>query len=105
MTIEINESRFNDEVINSDKPVLVDFWAPWCGPCRMVAPVVEDISREYSDKLKVVKINVDENSGIAGRYDVQSIPTLMLFKNGNVVDTVVGFRGKPALENVIKKNM
>jgi len=105
MAIEVSESRFNDEVINSDKPVLVDFWAPWCGPCRMVAPVVEDISKEYSGRLKVVKVNVDENSGIASKYDVQSIPTLMLFKNGTVVETMVGFRPKPALESTINKLM
>jgi thioredoxin 1 len=105
MAIEVNESRFNDEVINSDKPVLVDFWAPWCGPCRMVAPVVEDISKEYSERLKVVKVNVDENGGIANKYGIQNIPTLMLFKNGDVKEKIVGFKPKPALEKVIDKLM
>lgn len=103
MALEINESKFNDEVINSDKLVLVDFWAPWCGPCKMVAPVVEDISKEYSDKLKVVKVNVDENAGIASKYQVMNIPTLMLFKNGDVVNKMVGFQPKPALERAINK--
>jgi thioredoxin 1 len=103
--LEVNESKFNDEVIKSDKPVLVDFWAPWCGPCRMVAPVVEDISKEYKDKLKVVKVNVDENSGIADKYQVTNIPTLMLFKNGDVVNTMVGFQPKPALEKAINTMM
>lgn len=105
MALEINESKFNDEVINSDKPVLVDFWAPWCGPCKMVAPVVEDISREYSDKLKVVKVNVDENMGIADRYEVMNIPTLMLFKDGDVVKKMVGFQPKPLLEKTINRMM
>lgn len=105
MTIEINENRFNEEVIDSDKPVLVDFWAPWCGPCKMVGPIVEDISKEYIDRLKVVKVNVDENTGIAGRYAVQSIPTLMLFRNGTAVNTIVGFQPKAALKKAIDKIM
>lgn len=103
MSVEVTENKFYDEVIHSPKPVLVDFWAPWCGPCRMVAPVVEEIAREYEDKLKVVKINVDENTGIADRYDIQSIPTLKFFKDGSVIDTIVGFRSKSALEKAVSK--
>jgi thioredoxin 1 len=105
MALEINESKFNDEVINADKLVLVDFWAPWCGPCKMVAPVVEDISKEYSDKIKVVKVNVDENQGIANKYEVSNIPTLMLFKDGDVVNKMVGFQPKPALQKAINRMM
>lgn len=105
MAIEVNKVKFSEEVINTDKPVLVDFWAPWCGPCKMVAPVVEDISKEYSDKLKVVKVNVDENAEIAGKYQVVNIPTLMLFKDGDVINTMVGFQPKSILEKAINRMM
>lgn len=90
MAIEITDGNFEAEVLNSDVPVLIDFWAVWCGPCRMVAPVVEEISGEYEGKIKVGKMNVDENKGIPMKYGIMSIPTLLVFKNGQVVDKLVG---------------
>ncbi len=90
MEINVNDENFEEEVLNSDMPVLVDFWAPWCGPCNMVAPIVEEIGEEYKDKLKVCKINVDEAPQTAAKYGVMSIPTLGIFKDGQMADTVVG---------------
>ena len=84
------DANFNSEVLNSDKPVLVDFWAPWCGPCRMVAPVVEEIAGEMSEQIKVVKVNTDENVATASSYGIMSIPTLGIFKGGQLVDAVIG---------------
>ncbi len=91
--ISVNKNNFNQEVLNSDKPVLMDFWAPWCGPCRMVGPLVEEIAKERSD-IKVVKINVDEEQELAMQFGVMSIPTLVVMKNGKVVDQVTGARPK-----------
>ncbi len=88
--IHLTQSNWEEEVLNSDIPVLVDFWAPWCGPCRMVAPVVSEIAEEYKGKLKVGKLNTDEEPEIAVRYGIMSIPTLMIFKNGEVVDQIIG---------------
>lgn len=103
--IEIGDGQFSDEVLNVDSPVLVDFWASWCGPCRMVAPVLEEVARDYQGKLKVVKVNVDDNSETASRYGIMSIPTIMLFKNGEPVETIVGFRKKEELSDIIDKNL
>ena len=103
--IEISEQQFQDMVLNSAEPVLVDFWATWCGPCRMVAPVLEEIAGDYDGKVKVVKVNVDDNPSTASRYGVMSIPTLMLFKNGELVNTVVGFRPKAELKSIIDNNI
>lgn len=91
--ISVNKNNFNQEVLNSDKPVLMDFWAPWCGPCRMVVPLVEEIARERSD-IKVVKINVDEEQELAMQFGVMSIPTLVVMKNGKIVNQVTGARPK-----------
>lgn len=91
--ISVNKNNFNQEVLNSDKPVLMDFWAPWCGPCRMVGPLVEEIAKERSD-IKVVKINVDEEQELAMQFGVMSIPTLVVMKNGKVVNQVTGARPK-----------
>lgn len=92
-TISVNKNNFNQEVLNSDKPVLMDFWAPWCGPCRMVVPLVEEIAKERSD-IKVVKINVDGEQELAMQFGVMSIPTLVVMKNGKIVNQVTGARPK-----------
>nr|YP_009313886.1 Thioredoxin [Hommersandiophycus borowitzkae]SCW22140.1 Thioredoxin [Hommersandiophycus borowitzkae] len=100
---QVMDSTFNNEVLKHDQPVLVDFWAPWCGPCRMVAPVVDEIANEYSDSIKVVKINTDENPSTATEYGIRSIPTLMIFKNGARVDTVIGAVPKSTLATTVSK--
>ena len=94
--ININQSNFQNEVMNSDKPVLLDFWAPWCGPCRMVVPIVEEIARERSD-IKVGKINVDDNPELAGQFGVMSIPTLVVMKSGMIVNQSMGAKPKSAI--------
>ena len=98
--IQVNKDNFQEVVLNSDKPVLVDFWASWCGPCRMVAPVLEEIANERSD-VKVCKINVDEEPELAGRYNVMSIPTLLVMKNGQVVNQAVGARPKSQILSLL----
>lgn len=103
--VEGTDFNFDSEVVNSDTPVLVDFWAPWCGPCRMVAPVVEQIANEFTGKLKVVKLNTDENQEIAIRYGIRSIPTLGIFKGGKVVDAVIGAVPKKFLEDKIRPHI
>ncbi|MGB9812901.1 MAG: thioredoxin [Thermovenabulum sp.] len=92
--INVTDANFNEEVLNSDKPVLVDFWAAWCGPCRMMGPVIDEIANEYEDTLKVCKMNVDENPDTPARYGIMSIPTLILFKDGKPVKKLIGFRPK-----------
>ena len=96
-TIDITDDSFEQEVLNSDKPVLVDFWADWCGPCRMIAPSVKAISEEYGETLKVGKVDVDDNPAVPGRYGVVGIPTLMVFKDGVVVERVTGALPKDAI--------
>ena len=97
----VTDETFNQEVLKSDTPTLVDFWAVWCGPCRMVAPLVDEIAREQAGKLKVMKLDVDENQNTAMAYGVMSIPTLILFKNGQPVERIVGFRPKGDMEKKI----
>jgi len=94
---DVTDNNFQAEVIEHDKPVLVDFWAPWCGPCRVIAPSLEEIADEQSDSLRIVKLNVDENQQTAARYGVMSIPTLLVFKNGEVAKTIVGALPKKRL--------
>ncbi len=99
----VTDTSFKEEVIESDVPVLVDFWAPWCGPCRMVSPVVDEISEEYDGQVKVVKVNTDENPNVASQYGIRSIPTLMIFKDGQRVDMVVGAVPKTTLATTLAK--
>ena len=100
--IQLNEQNFEQEVLRADLPVLVDFWASWCGPCQMLAPVIAEIAEEYAGKVKVGKVNVDEQPNLANRYGIASIPTVMLFKNGEVVSTSLGYRPKNELETMLK---
>ena len=100
MTIEITTENFENEVLNSDKPVLIDFWAAWCGPCRMLSPVVDEIAEE-NDSVKVGKVNVDEQLELAAQFGIQSIPTLLFFKDGKQIDRSVGVASKSAILNMI----
>lgn len=97
MALELTDSNFDELVLKSEKPVLVDFWAEWCGPCRVVGPIVEEISNDYADKAVVGKVNVDENQEISFKYGIRNIPTLLVFKNGEVVDKQVGVAPKSVL--------
>ncbi len=103
--VKLTDDAFEAEVLQCSMPVLVDYWAEWCGPCKMIAPILNDIAVEYAGKLKVAKINIDENSGTAPKYGVRGIPTLMLFKNGNVEATKVGALNKSQLTAFIDQNI
>jgi thioredoxin 1 len=103
--LTVTKENFDQEVLQSEQPVMVDFWAAWCGPCRMVAPTVEQVAEEFQGKAKVVKVNVDDNGELAERYRIMTIPTLMVFKNGNVVDSLVGVRTKEELSNMLNKHL
>ncbi len=95
---DISDSDFEQEVLKASKPVLVDFWAPWCGPCRMVAPIVEELSEEYDGKVEFVKLNTDDNPNTSVKYGIRSIPTLLVFKDGEAVGQIIGFRPKSDLK-------
>jgi len=99
----VQKVNFENEVLKSDKPVLVDFWAAWCGPCKMVSPIIDQLAEQYAGKVKVVKLNVDENPEIAGQYNIMSIPSVYLFNNGKHVDGIVGARPKQSFEEIINK--
>jgi thioredoxin 1 len=103
--LDLTDENFSKEVLESKDPVLVDFWAPWCGPCRLVGPVVEELASEYQGKIKVGKVNVDENEQTAYKYGIRSIPTLILFKNGRPVDQIIGAVPKHILKKMIDKNI
>jgi thioredoxin 1 len=104
-TVEGTDNNFDQEVLKSDIPVLVDFWAPWCGPCRMVSPLVDELAEELAGKLKVVKVNTDENQEIAVKYGIRSIPTLGIFKDGNIVDSVIGAVPKQTIKNKVLQHL
>lgn len=99
--LELTDNNFDSEVLKSSEPVLVDFWAPWCGPCRMIAPVVEELAGEYAGAVKVGKVNIDDNPNAAMNYGVSSIPTIMVFKGGEVVDRFVGVQPKSRLQQAL----
>jgi thioredoxin 1 len=99
------DANFEQEVLKSDKPVLIDFWAPWCGPCKAIGPLVEEIAGLYADRVKVMKLNVDESQKSAVAFGVRSIPTLILFKDGKVLDTLVGMTPKEKIEEFVKKSL
>lgn len=101
-TIHIDDTNFDQEVIQSDKPVLVDFWAEWCSPCRMISPMVEDLAREFDGKVKIVKVDVDKSSEVSSKYAVTSIPTLIMFQNGQPVDKLVGAVSKNKIKGIIE---
>ncbi|HEX9392373.1 MAG TPA: thioredoxin TrxA [Usitatibacteraceae bacterium] len=103
--VHVSDASFDNEVLQSTTPVLVDYWAEWCGPCKMIAPILEDVARDYSGKLKIAKLNIDDNQATPPKYGIRGIPTLMLFKNGNVEATKVGALSKTQLAAFIDANI
>ncbi|HOA35232.1 MAG TPA: thioredoxin [Bacillota bacterium] len=103
--VAISEAEFEDRVLKEQLPVLVDFWAPWCGPCRMLAPVLDELAAEYDGQLKILKVNVDENPGLAERFGIMSIPTMLLFKEGEVVESLTGAISREALAGRINPHL
>ncbi|RWU09174.1 thioredoxin TrxA [Pseudidiomarina gelatinasegens] len=103
--VQLSDESFESDVLNSDKPVLVDFWAEWCGPCKMIAPILDDIANEYGDRITVGKLNVDHNNQTPPKYNIRGIPTLLLFKNGEVAGTKVGALSKAQLAEFIEQNI
>lgn len=101
--LDVTDATFENEILKSATPVIIDFWAEWCAPCRAIAPIVKDLAASYSGKVKVVKMNIDENPGTPGRYGVRAIPTVLAFKNGAVVGQITGARPKSAFEEMVQK--
>lgn len=99
----LNSKNFNEEITNTEKLVLIDFFATWCGPCKMLSPIITEISKEYSESVKVCKVNIDENQDLALKYNIMSIPTLIFFKNGEVIKSKIGFCSKSELKNIINE--
>ena len=103
--VEVTDANFDADVLKSDKPVLVDFWATWCGPCRAIAPIVEELATEYTGKVRVGKMDVDRNSATPMRYKVTGIPTLLVFKNGQVVEQLVGYKSKDDIQKALDRHV
>ena len=103
--INLTKETFKQQISEADKPVIVDFWAPWCAPCRMMGPVIEQLAAEYDGKAKVGKVNVDEETGLAQQFQVMSIPTIVLMKNGKVINQLIGVRSKAELESLLSSNL
>jgi thioredoxin 1 len=101
--LEVNDANFDEEVLKSEQPVLVDFWAVWCGPCKAIAPIVDGVAATYAGKLKVAKVNVDQNGATPSRYGIRGIPTLLFFKGGKIADQVVGYVAQDVIEEKVKK--
>lgn len=103
--MEVTDANFDQEVLKSDQPVLIDFWAVWCGPCKALSPIVDQVAESYSGKVKVAKMNVDQNPGTPGRYGIRGIPTLLIFKGGQVKEQIVGYVPRETIEKAIDKHM
>jgi thioredoxin 1 len=103
--MQFDTNNFDQEVVKSDKPVLVDFWAPWCGPCKMIGPIIEELASDFDGRLKVGKVNVDDNHQLAGQFGIRGIPTMMVFKDGQMVDSFVGLQQKADLAGAIEKHL
>jgi thioredoxin 1 len=104
-TFEVTDGNFEEEVLKSDVPVLIDFWAAWCVPCKMIAPTLDELAQEFAGKAKIGKLNVDENREIAGKYGIRGIPSLLLFKDGEIKDQMVGVHSKQEISNMISKSL